>query len=173
LNAIWAETAFVKVLVARRAGLRDPEEGLAEILHLDSSPLGGRNLIGRVAFIAGKSGVLAFQNVTGLFVIELIRVPLNKREAHAVVIGVTSDAFLAGTRRYVIGAVQATLGGHARANVGVAADASKFRLTSTDLVAVRAVSGTVEKLVRAGERSGRDLRGGVPREEPKKKEQEN
>src|SRR5215469_13933133 len=51
LNAIWAETPFVKVFVARGAGLRDPEESPAEILHLDGSPLGGRNLIGRVAFI--------------------------------------------------------------------------------------------------------------------------
>jgi hypothetical protein len=151
--------------------LRDPEESFAEILHLDGGAFSGWNLVGRVALIAGKAGVLAFQQISGLFVIELIGVPFNKRETHAVVIGVTTDALLAGTRRYVIGAVQATLGGHARADVGVAADASELRLTSSDLVAVRAVSRAVEKLMRARERSGRDLRAGVPREKSRKEEE--
>src|SRR5215469_8504419 len=63
LNAIRAEAAFVKVLMARGAGLRDPEKGLAEILHLDSGALGRGNLVGRVALVAGQAGVLAFQRV--------------------------------------------------------------------------------------------------------------
>ena len=154
LNAIWAETAFVTVLVARGAGLRDPEEGLAEILHLDGGALSSGNLVGRVALVAGKPGVLAFQQIAGLFVIELIRVPLNKRKVHSVVIGVAADALLTGTRRYVIRTVQAALGGDARTDVGVAADAAELRLTAADLVTVGAVGGAVERLVRAGERSG-------------------
>ena len=46
LEAILAESSFMEVFVTRSTGLRDPQEGLAEILHLDVRTLGGRNLFG-------------------------------------------------------------------------------------------------------------------------------
>ena len=173
LDAIRAEPALVEILVARRAGLRDPEKRLTEILHLDRGALGSGNLIGRVALIAGEAGVFALEQVARFFVIELIGVPFNKREIHAIVIGVTAYAFLAGTGGYVIGGVQSALGGDPRADVGVAADAAELRLTAADLVAVGAVGGAVECLVRAGQGAGRDLRGSMSGKKNKNEEEEN
>ena len=46
LEAILAESSFVEVFVARSTSLRDPQESLAEILHLDVGTLGCRNLFG-------------------------------------------------------------------------------------------------------------------------------
>src|SRR5579862_1518006 len=173
LDAIRAEPAFVEILVARRAGLRDPEKRLTEILHLDRGALGSGNLIGRVALIAGEAGVFALEQVARFFVIELIGVPFDKREVHAIVIGVAAYAFLAGTSGYVIGSVQSALGGDPRADVGVAADAAELRLTAADLVAVGAVGGAVECLVRAGQGAGRDLRRSMSGKKNKNEEEEN
>ena len=159
LDAIWAEPAFVEIFVTGGAGLRDPKERLAEILHLDRGALGGGNFVGRVALIAGQAGVFALEQVARFFVSEFIGIPFNKREVHPVVIGVTAHALLAGAGGYVIGGVQSALGGDARADVRVAADAAELGLSASDLVAVGAVGGAVERLVRAGQRSGRDLRG--------------
>jgi len=95
LDAIRAEPTFVEILVARGASLRDSEKRLTEILHLDRGAVGGGNLIGRVALIAGEAGVFALEQVARFFVIELIGVPFNKREVYAIVIGVAAYAFLA------------------------------------------------------------------------------
>jgi len=46
LQAILPKAAIVKVLVARRAGLRNSQEGLTEILDLDIRPFGSGNAIG-------------------------------------------------------------------------------------------------------------------------------
>ena len=172
LNAIRAEPAFVEILVTCGAGLRDPEERLAEILHLDRGAIGGRDLIGRVALVAREAGVLAFEQVARFFVIELIGVPFNKREVHAVVIGVTAYAFLTGAGGYVIGSVESTLGGDARADVGVATDAAKLGLSTSELVTVGAVGGAFERLMWAGQRPGRNLGGSGHNKKNKNKEEE-
>jgi hypothetical protein len=54
--------------------------------------------------------------------------------------------------------VKSPLGHHARTDIRVASDAAELRLAPTDLVAIGAVHGAVEKLVLPGEWTGRDLR---------------
>jgi len=53
LHAILTKPAFVEILVASHASLRDPQERLAQVLHLDLGALGSRNLVGGVALVAG------------------------------------------------------------------------------------------------------------------------
>jgi hypothetical protein len=160
LQAILSETSFVKVFVARHACLRNPQKGLAEILLLYVRALGGGDFIGQVAFIAGQAGMFAFQQVSGFFVIEFVRIPLDQRKIFAVVIRVTAHAFLAGARGDVIGPMQPAFGGDSRANIGVTADALELRLAASDFVAIGAVQRPVEKLMLPRERAGRNLRPG-------------
>jgi len=158
LQAILSETSFVKVFVAGHACLRNPQEGLAQILLLYVRALGGGDFIGQVALIAGQAGMFAFQQVSGFFVIELVRIPLDQRKIFAVVIRVAAHAFLAGARGDVIGPVQPAFGGDSRTNIGVTADALELRLAAPDFMAIGAVHGPVEKLVLPRERAGRNLR---------------
>lgn len=157
LQAILSETSFVKVFVAGHACLRYPQEGLAEILLLYVRALGGGDFVGYVALIAGQAGMFAFQQVSGFFVIEFVRIPLDQRKIFAVVIRVAAHAFLAGARGDVIGPVQPAFGGDSRANIGVTDDALELRLAASDFVAISAVQGPVEKLVLPRERAGRNL----------------
>jgi hypothetical protein len=92
----------VKVLVTGSTGLRDPKECLAEILQLDIRALCCWNLFGKMALVAGEPRVLSLQQVTGLFVIELVLIPFDQREICAVVIRMAAHTLLAGTRRDVI-----------------------------------------------------------------------
>lgn len=158
LQAILSETSIVKIFVTGHACLRNPQEGLAQILLLYVRALGGGDFIGQVALIAGQAGMFAFQQVSGFFVIELVRIPLDQRKIFAVVIRVAAHAFLAGARGDVIGPVQSALGGDSRANIGVTADALELRLAAPDFVAIGAVQGPVQKLVLPRERAGRNLR---------------
>jgi len=104
--------------------------------------------------------MFAFQQVSGFFVVELVRIPLDQRKIFAVVIRVAAHAFLAGARGDVIGPMQPAFGGDSRANIGVTADALELRLAAPDFVAIGAVHGPVEKLVLPRERAGRNLRRG-------------
>jgi hypothetical protein len=160
LQAILSETSFVKVFVAGHACLRNPQEGLAEILLLYVRALGGGDFIGQVAFIAGQAGMFAFQQISGFFVIELVRIPLYQRKIFAVVIRVAAHAFLAGARGDVIGPVQPAFSGDSRSNIGVTADALELRLAAPDFMAIGAVQRPVEKLVLPRERARRNLRPG-------------
>jgi hypothetical protein len=150
----------VKVFVAGYARLRNPQESFAEILLLYVRALGGGDLFGQVAFIAGQAGMFAFQQVPGLFVIEFVRIPLDQRKIYAVVIRVAAHAFLAGAGGNVIGAVQPAFGCDSRANIGVTADAFELRLAASDFVAIGAVQGPVEKLMLPRQWSGGNLRRG-------------
>ena len=160
LQAILPEPPLVKVFVAGYARLRNPQEGLAEVLHFYIGALGGRDSIGKVALVAGQTGMFAFQQISGFLVVKLVRIPLDQREIRPIVIGVAADAFLAGAGQNVIGPVQPALGGDSRANIGVAADAFELRLAAAELVAVGAVGGSVEKLMWLRQRAGRNLRRG-------------
>jgi hypothetical protein len=158
LQAILSQSPFVKVFVASHAFLRNPQEGFAQVLLLYVGALGGGNFLGQVTFIAGQAGVFAFQQVSGFFMIELVRIPLDQRKIHAVVIGVAAHAFLAGAGGNVIGTVQAAFGRDSRANIGVTANAFELRLAASDFVAIGAVQGAVEKLMLPRQWAGRNLR---------------
>jgi hypothetical protein len=158
LQAILSQSPFVKVFVASYAFLRNPQEGLAQILLLYVGALGRGNFLGQVAFIAGQAGVFVFQQISGFFMIELGRIPLDQRKTHAVVIGVAAHAFLAGARGNVVRTVQSAFGRYSSANIGVTADALELRLAASDFVAIGAVHGAVEKLMLPRQRPGRNLR---------------
>ena len=61
LHAILAELPFVRVIVTGHAILRQSEERLPQILHLDRGLLGSLNVRGRVALIALDPRVLSLQ----------------------------------------------------------------------------------------------------------------
>src|SRR5438309_10451891 len=98
--------------------------------------------------------MFAFQQVSGFFVIELVRIPLDQRKIFAVVIRVAARAFLAGARGDVIGPVQPAYGGDSRANIGVTADALEVGLAAPDFMGIGAVHSPLEKLVLQRERAG-------------------
>ncbi len=106
-----------------------------------------------VAFIASQARMLSFQEITGLFVIECLRVPLDQREIFAIVLGVAAGAFLAGSGRNVVGGVQPPARGDAGANLRVATHAFQCSL-SAKLMATGTVCGSIQRLVRTRQRSG-------------------
>jgi len=150
LQAILPQSPFVEIFVARSAGLRDSQERLTQILRLDVGSLGRRNLFRKMALVASQTGMLAFQQVSSFLVVEFVRIPLDQRKIGTIVIGVAAHAFLAGTGRNVIGAVQPLLRGHSRADIAMTADAFELRLPASNFVAIRAVQGTVKELMLAG-----------------------
>lgn len=172
LQAILSEPSVVKVFVAGHARLRNPQEGLAEVLHLYIRALGSRDAIGKMALVAGQAGVFAFQQVSGFLVIELVRIPLDQRKIRAVVIGVAAHAFLAGAGRNVVGTVQPAFRGDSRANIGVTADALELRLTAAELVAIGAVGGPIQKLMWPRQWAGRNLRCSRSRQPNHRREQQ-
>ena len=72
LQAIVSELAFVHILVARYAILRQPEKGLRKILHFDERAFIGNHVCRQVALLASKARVLPFQDVACQPVIELL-----------------------------------------------------------------------------------------------------
>lgn len=131
--------------------------GTAQVLDFDGGALLRENPRRCVAAIAGQPEVLAFQNVSCLLVIEGFDVPLDEGEIFAVVVGVTTGALLAGPGRDVIGSVQAPVSVQPGGDLGVAFQALERRLAA-EFVATAAVGVSVQKLVRAGQRSGGNLR---------------
>ena len=75
LQTLLPETSLVEILVTRHAQLGYAQEGLAEILLLDGGPVRRWYVFGKMALVASQPRVLAFQNVAGFLVIELIRIP--------------------------------------------------------------------------------------------------
>lgn len=162
LQAVLAQASLVEILMASDASLRDPQEGLAEILALDAGALAGGNAIRKVALVAGQSRVLAFQHVTGFAVIEFVGIPLDQRKIRPVVVRVAARALLARSCRDMVGGVQPAFGRDARADVAMATDALELRLTAPDLVAFRAMNGAIQELVRLGQGTRRNLSRGAP-----------
>jgi len=102
MRTVRRQPAFMFVLMARDAGLGKPEKGLVQVFGPNCSSLRCRNLVGRVAAIAGEPCVLSFQGIAGLFVVECFGVPLDQRKIFAVMFGVATCTILAGARLDVI-----------------------------------------------------------------------
>ena len=117
-----------------------------------------------MTLVAIKSGVLAFEHISGFVVVERFCVPLNQREFFSVVFGMAFRALLAGTGREVIGGVQSALGRKAAGDFGVALQAFERRL-SAKLVTAGTVGGSVQRLVRPRQWAGRNLGGNKGRKE--------
>lgn len=110
-----------------------------------------------MALVASQSRVLAFQRVAGFLVIESFDVPLDQRKVFAIMLGVAAGALLARPWRDVIGRMQASVSCEPGRYFRVALHALQLSL-STELVAFGAVRRSIEGLMRARERSGRNLR---------------
>ncbi len=102
-----------------------------------------------MALVAGKSGVFAFEHVSGFLVVERLGVPFNEREVFAVVFGVAAGALLARAGGNVIRGMQSLVGIEALGDFGVALQAFEGGL-SAELVTTGAVRRSVEGLVRTG-----------------------
>jgi len=95
LDTIRTESPFVRILVAGGAGLRNAQKAARKVLHLDRRALRWDNMIGAMAASTSHAGMLAFENITGKFVIEGFGIPLDERKILTVVFRVTARALLA------------------------------------------------------------------------------
>jgi len=93
--AVLAEASFVLIFVARGATTGQSEVGAAQVFLFDRRTFLRRNVRWIVALVTGYGSMLAFQNVSGLFVIESLDVPLDKGKIVAVMLGVAAGALLA------------------------------------------------------------------------------
>ena len=94
-SAILAQPPLVLILVASHARRGKAEIGSAGIFDLDRGAFLGRDVRGIVTLRAVQSGMLALENVPGIFVIKGFDIPLNQGEIFTVVFGMASGALLA------------------------------------------------------------------------------
>ena len=97
---------------------------------------------GIVAFVTAQAGVLAFERVSRLLVIEGFDVPLDQRKVLAIVLGVAACAFLAGTGGNVVAGVQSLMGEKPRRDLTVTVQTFKGGCPAK-LVATGAIRGAV------------------------------
>ena len=115
-----------------------------------------------MALLTRQPGVLAFQHVARLRVVEALQggFPTNELEILSVVFGMAARAvFLRGLRIHHGGMV-AAMRGESLGNFRVAFEASEFLAASPQTMAEGALRGPAPSLVRPGKGSGRDLRAG-------------
>jgi hypothetical protein len=143
LQTVVSELAFVDILVARLAVLRQPEKGLREVLHLDERPILPNHVGGQVAFFACNAGVLALQFVARQPVIELFLrwLPVNQAEVFTVMIQVAAHTISAVGVGHLQLKVIAVLGRQPLGNFLVAIQALESGRTGPELVATRALRG--------------------------------
>lgn len=137
-----AQASLVKVFVAGNAGSGQTEECSVQVLVLDACPFLRRNSGRIVALVALESGVLAFQDIPGLFVVKGFCIPFDQGEICAVVLRVTAGALLAGAGRDVIRRVQPLVSLKTAGDLGVAFHALEGRLAAK-LVTTGAVRRSV------------------------------
>ena len=94
-KTILAKAALVLILVAGDAGGGKAEIGSAGIFDLDHRPFLGRNVRGIMALGALQTGMLSLENVTRLFMIKGLDIPLNQGEIFTVVLGMAAGTLLA------------------------------------------------------------------------------
>ena len=100
-----------------------------------------------MALVTFQSGVLAFQHIAGLFMIESPGIPLDEREIAAVVFGVAASALLAGAGRDVVARMQPLVSLQAAGDFRVAVQALEGCLAA-ELVTVHAVGWSVQRMMR-------------------------
>ena len=123
--AIGTQAALVEIFMAGNASGRQAKEGTVQVLFLDRLPVFGRDTRGIVTLVAFESRMLAFENIAGFFVVKGLCIPLDQGEIYAVVVGVTTGAFLAGARGNVIAGVKPLVGVNAGGDLGMAFQAFK------------------------------------------------
>lgn len=144
LQAVLPEPAFMMILVAGGARLRESQESPAQVFDLDAGTVGLRDMLCSVAAVTSERRVLSFQNVTSQFVIEGLGVPLDEREVFAIVIGMATRALLTGTGFDVVGGMQALMGVDAGTNLRMAVEALESGFSRRQPMTGGAVSGSIE-----------------------------
>jgi hypothetical protein len=84
----------------------------------------------RVTAVAAEARVLALEGVSGLLVIERLGIPFDQGKVFALVFGVTAYALLTGSRRKMIGSMQALALGQTLGDFRVAIQALECCLSS-------------------------------------------
>ena len=157
LQAIGPKAPLVLVFVAGRARLRDPQERPRQILDLDHSARRRRNVLRRMALVAGHVLMFSFQNVARQLVVKRLRVPLDEREIFAVVLRVALGTGVVTAFGKVVGGVQPLAHAQPSGDFRMAGEALQRR-RRTELVAVGAMQRAVQRFMGAGKRPRRDLR---------------
>lgn len=157
LLAICAQPSLVRVFVAGSAILRNAKKRLAEIFNLDQSSLWTYDVIHGVALVARQSCVFPFQRVPRLLVIKSVRIPFDDGEIFAVMIGVALHAALARTLFQAICGVQTLVSIESRSDFRVAFQAPERGLSRRKLVTRSAIRRTIQRPVRARQRTRRNL----------------
>ena len=114
--------------------------------------------------------MLALKGVPRVLVVERLDVPFDQREIFAIMFGMAAGAFLTGTRRDVVGRMQATSRRKARRDFRVTFEALQ-RSLSAEFVTAGTIRRSIQRLVRTGKRSGRNLRGGWELQQNEQKKQ--
>lgn len=152
-RAIRPQAAAVRILVAGGTAFGDAHEAAIEVFDFDQRPFGGGNMFGCVALLTFHAGVLAFEDVPRLFVIESLDVPFDQRKVESIVIGVALDAFLTRPGPDSVREVQPLVGRQTRGNFAVTVQTPENDV-STQLVTGSAARGAFEVLVRASQWAG-------------------
>ncbi len=160
LGAIRTQPSLMGILVAARASPRETYKTPSQVLHLDQGSLACGNVLRAMALPAFEAGVLSFQRIPRLFMIEALRVPLDDGEVEPVVVGVAPGALLAGSRAKAIGEMQASMSGESGSNLGVAFQAFEGSFSARQLVAGGTVRSALEVCVCASQRPRGNLRSG-------------
>ena len=160
LQAIVSELAFVHIFVARDAILRQPEERLGKILHLDKRTVIANHESRCVALFARNASMLSFQLVAGQAMIKLFlrRLPVDQPKVLAVMIQMAANAILAIGVGHLKLIVIAVLGGKPLGDFLVAVEALEGGYASPELVAGIALRCAAQGLMRLRKRTGGDLR---------------
>jgi len=159
LQAVGAKAALVVILVTGAARSDETHPGAIQVLALKQRPFGGGYVLCGVATAASRGGVLAIEHITGLRVVKPLRrgVPMDHVEVLAVVIRMAFDACRAGRSGQRIGGVQAMVAVHFGGDLAMTLRAAERRGSRGDGVALGAVGGAVEALMRPCQRTRRDL----------------
>jgi len=144
LQAIIPQLPLVYVFVTRHTILRQSEKRLGKIFHLDEGALIGNHVAGHVALLAGNVGMLAFQLVARLQVIELLLrwLPVDQAEVFSVVLQMAADAIPAVRILHSQAGVVAVIRSKTLGNLFVAIKALEGWRAGPELMATRALSGS-------------------------------
>lgn len=149
------------MLVGVAAGtlLRDSDISMVQINHSNVLALSGRYMTGRVAAVAGDFGVLTFESVPCLPVIEVVmgRFPFDDVELSPQVLGMATDAVLIACQVLGYSGVEAPLVCQPQSDFGVATKTFKLSLAQPEAMAGVAVGVALKTLVGMRERSRGDL----------------
>src|SRR5581483_1163511 len=145
--------------MAAHACGRGAKERLVQVFDFDQRASRAGDVLSSVAAIANQPTMFAFERIPSLAMVKRIAVPLDDRKVFPVMLGVAADALLTRARRDVIAGVQSRSRSQPGGDLVVAIKALEVRFPGSQTVACGAICRTVQRLVRAGKRSGRYLRG--------------